>query len=139
MGTQRAEVAMIADVDEIMAMLRGVQRYAEQDILNKYVPTTTGELREVRHAIWRARERLRLEDGIVFGSLPGWPGTFHRLDWSQTERQANRQRARGTRAHRRAEEKLRLASTQAPDQSKERLSEAADRIALRVAMRAAKG
>ncbi len=125
-------------LEELIAFLRDVSRYVEQDILNKYPCNSVGETRVVRGLIWEARESVRRSDGIVFGVVRGWPGNFHRLDWSQTERQAMRQRTAGTRKHRRAEEKLRLASTLAPDQSKDRINDAADRIALRLAMRASK-
>jgi len=118
---------------EIVEFLRGVERYYEQDILNQHA--LAGPDREI---VWEAREVLRLSDGIDFGPVRGRPGNFERKDWSQIEKRAARQRAKGTRAHRRAEERLRLAAEMAPDQSKDRLNDAADRVALRLAMRAAK-
>jgi hypothetical protein len=120
-------------VGEIADVLRSVDTYTDQDLANRW--SLSGRDRKL---IWEAREIVRHTDGIVFGAIPRWPGNFRRLDWSQVERQANRQRGAGTRKHRRAEEKLRLASTLAPEQSKERLNDAADRVALRLAMRSAR-
>lgn len=119
---------------EMVVMLRSAERFLEQDVLNRYPFETP----LVRRLLWEAREVVRREDGIVFGVTPGWPGNFRRLDWRQVAEQATRQRAAGTRKHRRAGEKLRLAAANAPDDAKERLSAAADRVALRLAMRAAK-
>lgn len=132
----RAEEGRI--IEEIAGVLRECERYAEQDFLNRYSPTTIGETASIRLLVWAARQIVQATDGIVFGVIPRWPGTFRRLDWSQMERQARRQCSAGTRKHKRAELKLRLASTLAPDSSKERLSDAADRVALRLAMQAAR-
>jgi hypothetical protein len=120
--------------NEIVKYLLGVQRYDEQDICNLHA--LTGIDREI---IWEAREVVRLEHGIDFGPIRNWPGSFERKTWEQIEHRARRQRSKGTRAHRRAEERLRLAATLAPSEAQSRLNDAADRIALRVAMRAAKG
>lgn len=125
--------------EEIATELRSVQRIDERDVGNKYPHLGLEGPNGVRKLLWEAREVVRLSDGIDFGPLRGWPGVFERKDWSQIERRASNQRAKGTRAHRRAEERLRLAATLAPDQSKERLNEAADRVALRLAMRSARG
>lgn len=134
MAASKGEIE--AMVVEIAATLRTVERYCEQDFLNRF---SGFHPREVRVAVHEAREQVRETDGIVFGATPGWPGNFRRLDWKQVAEQATRQRAAGTRKHRRAGEKLRLAATKAPDADRERLSAAADRVALRLAMRAAKG
>lgn len=124
--------------EEIVTYLREVQRFADQDIFNRYPFAEPGDMRTIRLLLWEAREVVRVADGIDFGPVRGWPGTFERKEWSQIETRALRQRAKGTRAHRRAEQRLRLASELAPDSMKERLSDAADRVALRLAMRAAK-
>lgn len=120
---------------DIVGYLREVQRFTEQDLLNKH----QGEPRIVRMLIWQAREQVRIEDGVDFGPVRGWPGTFERKEWDQIEKRAQRQRSRGTRAHKRAEERLRLAASLAPTEDQRRMNDAADRIALRLAMRASKG
>jgi len=119
--------------DAIVAFLRGAERCTEQDLLNEHA--LHGVDREL---VWQAREIVRVEDGIDFGPVRGWPGTFERKEWRQIAERAQRQRAKGTRAHRRAEQRLRLAAELAPDEAKEGLSEAADRVALRLAMRASR-
>lgn len=119
-------------IEEIATILRDSERFNEQDLCNKFALAGPD-----RKLIWKARELVR-RDGVVFGVIPKWPGNFRRLDWQQTANQAVRQRAAGTRKHRRAGEKLRLAASQAPDEAKEKLNDAADRVALRLAMQAAK-
>jgi hypothetical protein len=122
-------------VKEIVEVLVESERFHEQDFLNRFSGFDTAE---VKRSIWRAREIVREQCGIVFGVVPKWPGNFRRLDYQQTANQAKRQRAAGTRKHERAEAKLRIAADHAPDAEKERLREAADRIALRLAMRQAR-
>jgi hypothetical protein len=122
-------------IDEIVRMLRPVQRIDMQDIRNKFLPQSAKEERELSQAFWKACQILRLEEGIDFGPLRGWPGVYERKDWSQIEQRAKRQRAKGTRAHRRAAERMRLAAELAPDQSKERLADAADRLEVKNAFR----
>jgi adenine deaminase len=120
---------------EMMAEMRTASRYSLQDFRNKCLPATPGEERDFNLLHWEAQEAMRVDEGIDFGPMRKWPGVYERKDWQQTEQRAKKQRAKGTRAHKRAEQKMRLAATAAPDTSKERLSEAADRIALRAAMR----
>jgi len=122
--------------EEIVTMLLASERFDIRDVYNRYPHSTAGEGRVIAKLIWAAREVLREEHGVVFGVIPKWPGVFRRLDWSQVAAQAQRQRGAGTRKHRRAEQKLRLAATDAPDAEQQRISDAADRIALRIAMRA---
>lgn len=119
---------------EIVTELRSVQRFNDQDIFNKH--HLEGHARRL---LWEAREELRATDGIEFGPIKGWPGAFERKEWRQIEQRAIRQRRKGTRAHKRAEAKLRLAASLAPTEEQQRISDAADRVALRVAMRAARG
>lgn len=121
-------------VEEIANDLRASERFAEQDVYNKYALDGVD-----RHLLWQAREVVRQQDGIDFGPIRGWPGNFERKSWEQIERRAQRQRRKGTRAHRRAEERLRLAASLAPTEAQQRMNDAADRLALRVAMRTAKG
>lgn len=121
-------------VNEIAVFLRESERFAEQDLVNKYALDGID-----RTVIWEAREMVRMEEGIDFGPIRGWPGNFERKSWEQIEKRAHRQRAKGTRAHRRAEARLRLAAQLAPTEAQSRLSEAADRLALRAAMKAARG
>lgn len=116
---------------EIVIFLRSVQRYDERDLANRY----PYEQREFRLLMWEAKEKIFAEDEIVFAPVRGWPGTFERKQWDQIEARAYRQRRRGTRAHKRAELRLRAAAKTAPDEAKERLRDAADRMALRIAMR----
>lgn len=132
MGCSRELLVQVRE--EIVAILRETHCFTAQDIANRY-PFAP---RVLRRLIWEATETLRLEDGIVFGPVRGCPGTFERKEWDQIERRAQRQRRRGTRAHRRAEQSLRIAANAAPDAAKERLNDAADREALRLAMRAAR-
>lgn len=132
MGWSKEEKSRIKA--EMMAEMRTTSRYSLQDFRNRHLPATPGEERDFNLIHWEAQEALR-EEGIDFGPMRKWPGVYERKDWRQTEQRAIKQRAKGTRAHKRAEHKMRLAATAAPDTSKERLSEAADRIALRAAMR----
>ena len=121
-------------VNEIAIFLRESERFAEQDLVNKYALEGVD-----RALVWEAKELVRREDGIDFGPIRGWPGNYERKSWEQIEQRAHRQRAKGSRAHRRAEARLRLAAQLAPTDAQQRLSEAADRLALRAAMKAAKG
>lgn len=126
-------------VAELVEMMRGCERFFEQDVFNRYVPSSTSEVRELRQDLWEAKEVLRVCDGVDFAPLEGWPsGTFGRAPAKQIVGRAERQRARGTRAHRRAAERFRLAATLVPDEERERLESAADRIVLREAMRRAR-
>ena len=130
---------MIADserarvVAEIVAFMLTVERYDKRDLYNAHA--LDGVDRRVE---WEAREIVRVQHGIAFVPVRKHPFLMQRGDYVQIARNATSQRASGTRKHRRAEEKLRLASAMAPDANKERLSDAADRLALRLAMRAAK-
>jgi len=133
MGWSKEEKTRIRT--EMMAEMRTAARYSVQDFRNKYLPTTPSEERDFNLLHWEAQELMRVDEGIDFGPMRKWPGVYERKDWRQTEQRAVKQRAKGTRAHKRAEQKMRLAASLAPDTSKERVSEAADRMALRIAMR----
>ena len=123
---------------EMMAELRSTSRFAVQDFRNKYVPKTTADERDLRLAVWSCMEKLRKDEGIDFGPMRNFPECYERKDWRQTANRARKQRARSHRASVRAEMKMRIAATHAPEQDKEQLGEEADRIALRRAMRGEK-
>jgi hypothetical protein len=118
--------------DEMFALLLAAGRFDVQTLRNTF---SGYEPREFGLALWRARERMRKEHGVDFGPVRGIPGAFERKEWVDIAKRGERQRAKGTRAHRRAEERLRLASTLAPSEERDRLNDAADRIRLRMAMR----
>jgi hypothetical protein len=121
--------------DWIVAMLLVSERYVMVDIHNRY----PGDEGLVARTTWEAREIVRKQHGIDFGPVRGFPGNYERKAWDAIERRAHRQRAKGTRAHKRAEERLRLAQENAPNEAKGRIGDAADRVALRLAFAKAKG
>ena len=106
---------------ELVTMLLGCERYEEQDVMNKYAPQNTGERRDVRLALWAAREVLRKQHQVDFAPVRGFPEVFQRAPWDLIERRSRRQRAAGRRKERRALERLLLAASLAPEKEKARL------------------
>lgn len=114
----------------VVAELRRSERVVIQDLRNAL---SGGEPREIELAIWTAREAVRVEDGVDWGPLRGWPGVIERKTWKQIEGRAERQRARGHRARARATQRLSLARDMAEGADKERLARAVEREELRAA------
>jgi hypothetical protein len=120
-------------VKRIVEVLRESARYNVEDLRNLLVGETP---RVVDMTIWRAREVMRMEHGVDFGPVRGFPGEFERKMPSEIASRAERQRAKGSRAHRRAAERFMLAAdgSGVTDAERTRYTHAAERIRLREAM-----
>lgn len=128
MGLTAEEKKVI--LSDIVQVLRESERVCKLDFHNRW----PGNERDINLLVWDACEIVRAEDGIDFGPVYGWPNSLERKAWQSIERRAQRQRARGTRAHKRAEHRMRLAGSLAEDvEARERINAAADRMAMRLA------
>jgi len=125
-------------MDRMVEFLRARDVFSEESVIEAFRDEFDGNLREIRLALWEAREHLRLQEGIDFGPMPKTTGWYERKQWHQVERRAQRQRAKGSKAYQRSEERFRLAAEMAPADARERLNTVADRMLLRMAMRSAK-
>lgn len=125
--TERELVKRIVDV------LAASARYNVEDLRNMLLGESP---RVVEMTIWRAREVMRAEHGVDFGPVRGFPGEFERKMPREIAERAGRQRAKGTRAHRRAAERYMLAADGAgvSEADRTRYTHAAERIKLREAM-----
>lgn len=131
MGISADEAARI--VAAIAEYLRGVERYSVMDVRNLH----TG-VERIDFYIWQAEQLLWDVERIAFAPVHLWPMHRERVrDAGRLARRAEKQRARGTRAFRRAEDKLRHASSMTDNgKDAERFREMADRIRLKLALRA---
>lgn len=121
-------------VNEIAESLRSTQRFCEQDFLNRYSPQTTGEVADVRRAIWSAKQILRRVDRVEFAKVAGFSDLFERCQYDQIAERSRRDRMKARRIVGRAHEKMVLAAEKAPDDAREKLSREADRQAQKIAM-----
>ena len=116
--------------DEMVTWLLTVERFNERDVGNKW----PGTEREVRSALWQAKEVLRLEHGIVFKPTRNHPYEFHRASPGEIERRGLGFGRKSRRKAVRAEELLRLAAEKSHPEEQRRIEELADRQAARNAM-----
>lgn len=119
----------------LRSTILGADSWDKGDVLGVLMSEYGMSERDASLAVWRVREAVRTEDGVVFVRLRGVACVYVRADAKGIASQASRQRAAGGRKIARAAEKLSLAASLAQSQDeRERLELAACRIREREAL-----